>query len=38
MPGKFPYPPIKSPKESESADGVLKKTSETLPKSANKKN
>jgi len=30
--------PIKSPKETESLDGILKKDSTQLPKSANKKN
>lgn len=37
MPGtKFPYTPIKSPKESESTDGILKKTGSCLPKGAAK--
>lgn len=39
MPGPFKdFGPIKSPKSTESGDGVLKKDSQTLPKSANKKN
>ena len=36
--GKQPWGPIKSPKQTESEDGVLKKDSETRPASANKKN
>lgn len=39
MPGKkFPWGPIKSPKQAESEDGVLKPTKSTLPAGANKKN
>ena len=30
--------PIKSPKSTESDDGILKRDSTTMPKSANKKN
>ena len=37
-PGKQPFAPIKSPKETESEDGILKKDSTQLPPSANKKN
>lgn len=36
--GTFGFPPIKSPKQTESEDGVLKKDSTTRPASANKKN
>lgn len=32
------YPPIKTPKSTESPDGVHQKTSATLPQGANKKN
>ena len=32
------FGPIKSPKQTESEDGVLKKDSQTMPKGANKKN
>ena len=35
---KFPWAPIKSPKETESDDGVHYKTHSTLPSSANKTN
>ena len=38
MAGKIPWGPIKSPKQTESPDGVLKKDKGQLPPSANKKN